>query len=73
MKMIVRSYNLDERNWKFLKERAARETLAADGRSVSASDVLNRLVTFEREADERARERARKRASAAKAAPAQVR
>lgn len=52
MAKIVRGYNMSDVNGQWLKNKAARETLLGM-RSVSASEVLDRIVTKAREDEER--------------------
>lgn len=54
MAKIVRGYNMNDVNARWLKDKAARETLLGT-RSVSASEVLDRIVTKAREDEARSR------------------
>lgn len=54
MAKVVRGYNLSDVNGRWLKDKAARETLGGT-RSVSASEVLDRIVTKAREDEARSK------------------
>lgn len=60
-KKIVRGYSLRRENAAWLKRKAVEATLAAEG-SVSASEILDRVLEAEREREGKAAERKTKRA-----------